>query len=212
MKLCKFASELKVDAIISPPPFYLIPGRQGIKNYFLKIAEKADLPTIIYNIPSATGYSVSVKLISELADENKNILGVKVTLDSLSYIKDLVLNIKSRRPEFSVLTGLGYYLMPDIISGGDGGIVALSNFAPETATTLVKAIKEDNYEHAIEQHQKLMKLTEIYKYASSFASAIKIALSLMGFSLNPSVRFPLTTDGKEAEESIKKILLDTGIL
>lgn len=67
----------------------------------------------------------------ELAQEFSNVVGAKVTLDSISYLKSLIDSVKSIRKEFSVLTGMDYLLLFTLMIGGDGGITALANVTPE---------------------------------------------------------------------------------
>lgn len=72
-------------------------NREGIKNYFLSIARISLTYTIIYNIPSCTGYNIVIDLIREMALKKKKIICVKATIDSHIYIKDLILSIKKER-------------------------------------------------------------------------------------------------------------------
>jgi 4-hydroxy-tetrahydrodipicolinate synthase len=211
-ELCKYARQLQVDAVVSPPPYFLIPDKKGLKDYFLKIAEESNLDTLIYNIPGATGYNLPAVYVKELAEEEKRIIGVKATVDNLSYTNELIITIKEKRPEFSIFTGVEYYFLPNLISNGDGGIVALSNFSANIFVKLLHELQEQNLAGAKILHYKIMKLSQIYKYSSSFASAIKIALSLLGFKTKNIVRKPLSTDSEEARENIRKVLIETKLL
>ncbi|MDI6860982.1 MAG: dihydrodipicolinate synthase family protein [Caldisericia bacterium] len=210
-KIIKASHDLKVNAIVITPPYYLIPDRDGIKNFFYFILKISNLDLLIYNIPSCTGYSLSVDIIKEIAFECERLKGVKATIDSLSYIKDLI-SIKEKREDFSVLTGVELYLAPTLLSHGDGGIVALSNFAPLLLKEIILNFENKNFENFIESHRKVMKLFEIYKYSSSFASAIKIALNLLGFPISKKVRVPLIEDSEEKVEKIKDILISLGLM
>lgn len=210
-RLIKISEDLKVDAIVSTPPYYLVPDRDGIKNFFYYILKNSTLDLLIYNIPSCTGYSLSVEIIKEIAFECKRLRGVKATIDSLSYVKDLI-SIKEKREDFSVLTGVELYLVSTLLSGGDGGIVALSNFAPTLLKEVVLNFEKKNFENFIESHKKVMKLFEIYKYGSSFASSIKIALNLLGFPISKKVRVPLLEDSEEKVNKIKEILFSLNLI
>lgn len=204
-KLITVSEDLNVSAIVITPPYYLVPNRDGIKNFFLSILKNSKLNLLIYNIPSCTGYSVSVDLIKEIAFENENFVGVKATIDSLSYIKDLI-SIKEKRENFSVLTGVELYLAPTLLSGGDGGIVALSNFAPELMREVILNFEKGDFEKFTLSHRKVIKLFEIYKYSSSFAGAIKTALNLLNFPIKRFVRIPLIEDPEENTKKIREVL------
>jgi len=211
-KLCRFAAEKGFDAVISPPPYFLIPDERGLLNYFITIAEESNLDTLIYNIPPATGYSFLPKLVEELADSDSRIKGVKATIDSIGYLRDVILTVKKKHPDFSVLTGVEHNFLPNLLCGGDGGIVALSNFAPSFFIETVKSFDEKNFDSLLELHRKITTLSRIFSYSTSFASGIKISLSLMGFKVQPFVRRPLIEDPQEVIEHIRQILIGTGLL
>lgn len=205
-KLIEVSNNLKYDAVVAIPPYFLIPNNLGMKNYFQSIIKITEIPLLIYNIPACTGYSLSVEIIKEIALSNEKLIGVKATIDSLNYIKDLIISIKSKREEFSVLTGVESYLTPTLISGGDGGIVALSNFAPQLMKKIILDYEKKDFDSLIEDHRKILKLFEIYKFSSSFAGAIKTSLNILGFPIKRKVRTPLIEDDEKSFENIKEIL------
>lgn len=86
-ELIEISNNLNYNAIVITPPYFLIPNTQGMKNYFQLILEITKIPLLIYNIPTYTGYSLSVEIIKEIALSNENLIGVKATIDSLNYIK-----------------------------------------------------------------------------------------------------------------------------
>lgn len=202
--LARFAKEEGFDGVVSPPPFFLIPDRNGIFNYFKRISEESNLLTFLYDIPSATGYSIPENIVIELIEKCPNIAGIKVTYDSLEYIRNLIVNGKSIRP-FTVMTGIETYFIPTLISGGDGGIVALSNFAPGLFVNAFDAFKNKDFDRTVNLQSKIMELFEVYKLTNSFAAAIKISLKHLGFNLSTITRLPLIIDTSN-EEKIKDII------
>lgn len=211
-ELIEISNNLNYDAIVITPPYFLIPNTQGMKNYFQLILETTKIPLLIYNIPTHTGYSLSVEIIKEIALSNEKLIGVKATIDSLNYIKDLIFLIKSKREEFSVFTGVESYLTSTLISGGDGGIVALSNFAPDLMKSVIINYEKKEFDLLIENHRKILNLFEIYKYSSSFAGAIKIALNILGFPIKRVVRTPLIQDDEDKVDKIKEVLNNLKLL
>lgn len=212
LELIDLSRKLEYDAVVSPPPYYLIPDRKGLIEYFTSIAKISEMETIIYNIPSCTGYSIDVGVVKEIALKEEKVSGIKATLDSLSYIKDLVLSIKKEREDFSVLTGLGFYLSSTLLFGGDGGILALSHIAPNVLKSIVDDTEKGNLEALKAHNNFIMNLSEIYKFGTSFASSIKVSLKLMGFPITTYVRKPLRQDGKETFERIEGVLKKLKIL
>ncbi len=212
LEYIKAYEDLGADGVVVAPPYFFKYGYEELKEYYSFIAEKTSLPIIIYNIPSLTGNNIPVELLVDLAGEYSNIAGVKITYDSISYIRRTVSKAKEARRDFTILTGLDDYLLPLLMLGGDGGIMACANIAPRIHLELVRAWLNKDYEKAVEQHLRLNKLVEIYDIASSYASAIKTALNLLGLPIKTVTRPPLRPEAPEIVQEIKNILIETGVL
>lgn len=197
--LIRFAKENKFEGIVSPPPYFLIPDRNSLINYFKLISEESGLPTFIYNIPSATGYSVPQDVVFELIEKCPNVSGIKATFDNMDYLRGIILYGKKKR-KFTVMTGIETYFIPTLISGGDGGILGLSNFAPNIFVNSYNAFKEKNLDALTTFQRKIMRLFEVYKLSNSFGGAVKIALNLLGFKIELVTRNPLQLDVSHKEE------------
>ncbi|WP_297506646.1 dihydrodipicolinate synthase family protein [Thermococcus sp.] len=205
IELTMHAQDIGADYVVIAPPYYCPLSEEALFKHYAMVAEKVDIPIILYNIPSCAN-PLSVPLIKRLALEYPNIAGVKETIDSINHIRDVILEVKGERKDFKVFTGLDGHFLNTLILGGDGGIMACANFAPELHLAVWKAFQEKRFEEAFDGARKLAKLSKIYNFALSFASAIKLAMSIMGFSIKPVLRPPYVIDGKEKREEIKKLL------
>lgn len=204
--------DLGVDGVIITPPFFFKIGGERLKLHFGKVAEKLDLPIIVYNIPAATGLNIPVELYVELAVEYDNIAGAKVTYDSVAYLRKLIREVKNVRKDFSVLTGLDSLMLYTLMMGGDGGIMALANVAPQIHLEVYNAWISGDLDGAYKAFKKLLKLVQIYDVASSFPTAVKTSLKLINAPVKPYVRPPLTPETPEIEEEIKNILLELNLV
>lgn len=211
IELGKTFIDLGVDGVVIAPPFFFKISSDKLKHHFSMVAEKIDLPIIIYNIPATTGINIPVNIYVELAKEYSNIAGAKVTHDSYTYNKTLVLEVKSIRRDFAVLTGLDELLLPILMMGGDGGIMGLANFAPQIHRAIYDSWIKGDFITAYNQYRRLLKLTRIYDIATSYPSAIKTALKILGAPIKSNVRSPLTPEPLENEEKIKNIISELQI-
>lgn len=211
VRLGRTFKDMGVDGVIVAPPFYFKPSPKALEKHFSTIAERVELPVIIYNIPATTGINIPVSLYANLVKEHNNIVGTKVTLDSLSYIRRLVQEVKAIRPDFSVLTGMNDHLLPVLMAGGDGGIVALANVAPQIHLEVYEAWHARDLERAVSAYKRLLILSRIYDVASSFPTAVKMALKLLGAPIGPYARPPLTPEPPEVEEKIRQILEEANV-
>lgn len=65
------------SAVLSVNPYYNKPNQEGLYQHFKAIAEASPLPVMLYNIPGRTGVNMSPSTIARLANDCKNIIGVK---------------------------------------------------------------------------------------------------------------------------------------
>ena len=70
------AMECGADASLQVAPYYNKPTMEGMYRHFMAIADKVDIPLIIYNIPGRTGKNIDNETMLRLA-EHHNIIGVK---------------------------------------------------------------------------------------------------------------------------------------
>ncbi len=207
IELTKHAQDIGADYVVIAPPYYCPLNDDALFQHYSMVAEKTDIPIILYNIPSCAN-SLSVSLIKRLAFEYSNLAGVKETIDSVNHIRDVILEVKGERKDFKVFTGLDQHFLNTLILGGDGGIMACANFAPELHLALWKAFNEKRFEEAFEYARKLARLSKVYDLASSFGSAIKLAMNIRGFSIKPILRPPYQMDGEDVKEEIRKLLAE----
>lgn len=206
IELGRIFMDMGVNGIIVTPPYFFKPSYDNLKMHFSMIAEKIDLPIIIYNIPSTTGVNIPVKMYMELSLEHDNIVGAKVTYDSFTYLRNLILDVKSLRSDFSVLTGLDDMFLPTLMMGGDGGIMALANATPKLHRAIYDCWINGDIKSAYDYWMILLRLVKVYDYASSFPTAVKTLLKIMNKPVKTFVRPPLTPEKNEVENKIKSIL------
>ncbi|RSN79123.1 MAG: dihydrodipicolinate synthase family protein [Thermoproteota archaeon] len=211
IRLGRRMKEIGANGVVVTPPFFFKLREEHLILHFSTIADKVDLPIILYNIPALTGNMISVSAVMKLAEEHSNIAGIKVTYDSISYMRNLM-EVKSVRRDFSILTGLDDHLFNTLAIGGDGGIVACANIAPELHVSLYRSFRKGDLNKAVEVHRRICKLVKLYDVASYFPTSIKTAMKFLGYPVKPYVRKPLSQEPEEVEREILRILKDAGLV
>jgi 4-hydroxy-tetrahydrodipicolinate synthase len=211
IRLGRRMKEIGANGVVVTPPFFFKLREEHLILHFSTIADKVDLPIILYNIPALTGNMISVSAVMKLAEEHSNIAGIKVTYDSISYMRNLM-EVKSVRRDFSILTGLDDHLFNTLAIGGDGGIVACANIAPELHVSLYRSFRKGDLNKAVEVHRRICKLVKLYDVASYFPTSIKTAMKILGYPVKPYVRKPLSQEPEEVEREILRILKDAGLV
>src|SRR5258708_33355939 len=99
------------------PPYYFQVTQQDLLRYAQKFAEASDLPVFLYNIPQNAHVEFEVDTVRRLA-QVPNIAGVKNSNGSIDYIAKIS-QVKTWRPEFSLLVGTEEIMMTAIEAGAD---------------------------------------------------------------------------------------------
>lgn len=96
IELTKHAQDIGADYAVIAPPYYCPLTEEALFRHYSMIAEKTDIPIILYNIPACAN-SLSVPLVKRLTIEYPSIAGIKATLDSVNYIRDIILDVEGRK-------------------------------------------------------------------------------------------------------------------
>lgn len=139
-------------AILSAVPYYNKPSQEGIYQHFKAIAEASPLPIILYNIPGRTGVNMTVETTLRLANDFKNIIGIKEASGNVEQICEIL----RRRPEgFTVLSGDDSITLDLMKNGAEGVISVIGNALPSTFSSLIHFAEEKRYEMAQEIQTRL---------------------------------------------------------
>ncbi len=202
ISLTKDAKDLGADAALVVTPFYFKLSNKEIYEHYKVVIEAVDMPIIIYNVPKFTGFSLDPSVIFQLVSEYENVIGVKDSSGSISQITEIIRLVGNK---ISVLAGTADVVLPTLMLGGKGAIVAVANIAPKMCVNLHKAFKEGNYQEASKIQLQIYHLNEVLVKKHNQLSAIKEALNILGLS-GGYPRRPALPLNEEGKEEIKKAL------
>ena len=201
------ARRVGADYALVVTPYYNKPSDEGIFRHFEAVSE-VGVPVIVYNIAGRTGKNISTDTLERIA-ALPNIAGVKEASGSISQMMDVIARIKSKKPEFSVLSGDDSLTLPLLAAGGDGVVSVVSNLVPARVAELVRAGLDGDFERARRLHYGLL---PIFKgaFVDGNPTSIKYAMSLRGLP-SGSVRLPLVEVTEAAKKVIARALEESGI-
>ena len=103
IELTEFAKKVGANASLQVVPYYNKPTQEGIYAHFKTIAEKIDLPVILYNVPGRTVADMSNATILRLA-QVPGIAGLKDATGNLERASSLIAGLKEQKSHhFAVL-------------------------------------------------------------------------------------------------------------
>jgi len=201
VEMTRYAKDIGATAALIVTPFYLKPADRGIYEHYFTIANKVDMPIILYNIPQCTGLPLPWQMVEDLA-QIPNIVGVKDSSGQLSFILAVLEKV---RDKLNVLCGHDEVVVAALAAGCSGAILASANIVPDIWIKIYDHVKKGELEQARELQYKVQKIARII--AGSGAVGTKEALKMMKIKVGP-VRMPLSVGGELTYESKEELRLD----
>ena len=206
VEFSNYALELGADGVMVISPYYFSLPDSGILNFYDRLAEGIKGDLLLYNFPDRTGHDLSADLIYDLVSRHENIVGIKDTVSTMGHTRGIIQKVKKDYPNFQVFSGFDEFFGHNVLSGGDGCVAGLSNFAPEVASAYARAARTDDLAGMVQCQQKVDSLMAIYDVAPQFIPIIKKAMVLRGIEMEPVCTQPLLEATLEETEKIREIL------
>jgi len=201
------AKEKGADAALVVTPYYNKPSDEGIFRHFEAVS-KVGIPILVYNIQGRTGRNISTAVLERIADL-PNIAGVKEASGSISQMMEVIGKIKSKHPDFAVLSGDDGLTLPLLAAGGDGVVSVVSNLAPAVITEMVQAALTGDYDTARKIHYRLLPFFKA-AFVDGNPTSIKYAMNYKGLPAG-GVRLPLVEVTDDAKKVIQDALQQCGL-
>ncbi len=198
LELTKDAQAAGADAVLIVTPYYNKTTQSGVIKHYSYIADRVGIPIIMYNVPSRTGFNLSVNSVVELS-KHKNIVGLKEASGNISYVADIASKVSE---DFYIYSGNDDMIVPILSLGGKGVISVLSNVMPKQTHTMVMDYLSGDIHSAMNLQLKLYDFISVL-FIETNPIPVKTCLNLLGFDVG-ELRMPLC----EMEEKNKKVLFD----
>ena len=140
----RFARCAGADAVLMTPPYYNKTSPEGLKAHFLTVADRADIPLILYNVPSRTAIGISADIYCTLA-KHPMINGVKEASGDFSLITEIMTRCGD---QLNVWSGNDGDTIPMMALGAHGVISVASNLEPAAIAKLCGLCRDQQYPEA----------------------------------------------------------------
>ncbi|MDC0355476.1 4-hydroxy-tetrahydrodipicolinate synthase, partial [Flavobacteriaceae bacterium] len=160
---------LGYSAILSVTPYYNRPTMEGLYKHYSLIAQSSTIPIILYNVPSRTGCNILPETTIRLANEFKNIIGIKEASGDLNQVKQLIIN---KPDDFLVISGDDNTAYQSVLMGGDGVISVIAGCIPKEFSEIINLSMEKK-EFESQSKFKIVKPLLDYLFLEGNPSGIK---------------------------------------
>ena len=198
----RHAEGIGADALMILPPYLEGPADDdGLFEFYQDIDRSISTDIIGYNIPQATGLSVSVSLYKRL-----------LTLDHFNYIKDSAGDLTTHQAYLqvggNVLNGCDTTTIFALMAGAKGAIWGGANYMPHEAVKLYELTTAGEYSAALELWSRMIP-SLIYIWHGDYIPAVKAASRIRGFE-GGSTRKPVRPLSPENEKQLLATLAPLG--
>lgn len=190
--LAAHAQAAGATAISAIPPIYFKVDLPALRAHYQQIADAApDLPLWLYNIPGATGVTVTADMFTELL-KIPQVTGIKYTSYDFFTMRKMI-EIDAGRP-VTVLSGPDEMCLPALVMGSDGAIGTTYNILPGLFADLYRCYREGDLVAAQTKQYQANRVIKAFTSAPSL-STVKAILGRLGFDCGVPRRplRPLTT-------------------
>jgi 4-hydroxy-tetrahydrodipicolinate synthase len=171
--------------------------------HFGAIAQAADVPVVIYNVPSRTGQNILAATTHELARRHRNIVGIKESTASVEQFVQLV-SENPRPDEFTIWCGDDFFFLPALALGAYGLVSVAAHVAGRRLRAMVDAFDVGNMPAAGAIHRELQPLFSAL-FATTNPIPVKWAMNHMGFAAGPC-RSPLGAMPEALARSLEPLI------
>lgn len=205
VRLATSAKASGADGILMVTPYYNKTSQRGLVQHFSTVADRVEIPMILYNVPSRTGIGLTADTYKILS-KHPNINGIKEASGDFSLFS------RTRalcEDDLFIWSGNDDNTIPMMSMGALGVISVASNIVPQAVTDICKLCFANDYKAA----------TNLYfKYADLFEKLfievnpipVKTAMNLLGMDVG-NLRLPLFEMAPDTLEKLKTSLVNAGL-
>jgi 4-hydroxy-tetrahydrodipicolinate synthase len=194
------------DAALVVTPYYNRPMQSGLLAHYNALADTAELPLVIYNVPSRTGVDILPETVAELASRDE-IIAIKEAVADIERIQKL---LDLCGDSLAVLSGDDPSCLAAMSRGAKGVVSVAANLVPGRFSEMCRNVADNNWPAALEIDDTLRHLYGILSLETN-PIPVKWALHRMA-RCGPGIRLPLLPLDKKHHENIEQGLLQLGLI
>lgn len=186
-----------IAGLLSVTPYYNKPSQEGLYQHYKAMLSATDLPILLYNVPPRTACNLKAETTLRLANDFKQIVGVKEASGDMGQIMQLLLQ---RPAGFKVLSGDDLLTLPMISLGAEGVISVIANAYPAQFSSMTRAALMGDWQQARRLHFELLPMMNLI-FEEGNPTGVKAAMFCQGLLQN-ELRLPLIPSSAALTERI----------
>ncbi len=207
VELTRYAKEAGADGALLITPYYNKPTQEGLYQHFKRISEEVSMPFILYNVPGRTSVNLLPPTVARLNKDIADVIGIKEATGDLNQVSQV---LEFCGPDFQVLSGDDFTVLPLLSVGGCGVISVVSNILPDKMSGMCSAWFGGDLQKARDLHYELASFSRMM-FLETNPIPVKTSLALMG-RIKLDLRLPLVPMSPANAESLRAFLAGKGLI
>ena len=204
--LTEHAQDAGADAALLVTPYYNKASQTGLIRHYEAIADRVDIPLILYNVPGRSGVSFTAETYRALS-ENPKINGVKEASGNLS----LVTHARSLcGDDFYIWSGNDDQVVPMMSLGAKGVISVAGNIIPEVMVKMTHLCLDNDFQAASRLQIEYTELIDSL-FTEVNPIPVKAAMDLLGMEAG-ALRLPLCDISEKNLQTLRQAMSRAGLL
>lgn len=210
IRLAKMAVTNGAACVSVLQPMFLKPTHDELYRHFKAIAEAIpETPVLLYNNPGRVGYGLNADIVTELAHDVENIVGMKDTSGDITLTEECVR--RNRDVDFKVFGGKDTLLYASLCVGAVGGVCTAGNFMPGLIEDVYQKFVAGDYAGSREAQFKLNPV-RLAMDKASFPVAAKDMANIRGQEVGDPYLPSLPTTNEATLDYFKKVMKEAGLI
>jgi 4-hydroxy-tetrahydrodipicolinate synthase len=206
IELTEHARKVGASATLQVVPYYNKPTQEGLYRHFRTIAERVDLPMILYNVPGRTVADLGTDTTLRLA-QLPGIVGLKDATSDMARAADV---LKHAPSTFALYSGNDDTALALVMLGGHGVISVTANIAPRLMSEMCRAALAGEYAKARAINNQLLPV-HFKLFVEANPIPVKWALAKMG-RIPGGIRLPLVPLSAANEAVVLGAMKEAGLV
>lgn len=202
VRYCHMAETLGADGVMLVHPYYCRPSQRELSEHYKYVAERVNLPIMIYNNPFTSGVDIRPDTLCHLSD-----------IENIRYVKECsgdarrsgeILRLCGDR--LKVFVGADDVFLESFVHGATGWVCGGANVLPaETVKIFELAVEKGDFVAARDYSQKSIPFLYMVETEGAFVQYLKAGMELIGRPMG-SPRRPLLPVCEKTKHRIRKAL------
>ncbi|KIH99943.1 dihydrodipicolinate synthase [Streptomonospora alba] len=203
IRLAQSAERAGAHGLLLVTPYYNKPPQEGLLRHFTAIADAADLPVMLYDIPQRTGTPIASETLVRLA-EHPRIVANKDAKDDLGASSWVM-----ERTDMAFYCGSDILNLPLLSVGASGFVSVVGHIVGSDLHDMLDAYQDGDVARALAIHRRL---TPVYTgiFRTQGVITTKAVLNMFGLPGGP-VRTPLADASPELQALLREDLAAAGV-